>query len=169
MNRRNILSLSVIMAFGFALLPGSAAAQQKTFKEQLTGTWTVVSNDSVGPDGTKRQLYGPSPKGILIFVANGQFANILVRPDLPNFKGNRLEGTLEENRAVVHGTNANFGTWSVDEANKILILRNEGSTFPNDARRVSKRPFTLAGDELRVSNPTPGSGGKSESVYRRAK
>ena len=35
MNRRSILSLSVISAVGFALLPSSAVSQQKTLKEQI--------------------------------------------------------------------------------------------------------------------------------------
>ena len=62
MNRRHILSLSVTTALGLALLPGSALAQQKPLKERLAGTWTIVSNDNVSPDGTKRQLFGPIRK-----------------------------------------------------------------------------------------------------------
>src|SRR6266446_2632830 len=69
MNRFHILSLSVATALGLALLPGSALAQQKSLKEQLAGTWTIISNDNVAPDGTKRQLFGPHPKGILVLPA----------------------------------------------------------------------------------------------------
>jgi len=170
MNRRHILSLSVIMALGLALSPGSALSQQKSLKEQLTGTWTLVSNDNVAPDGTKRQLYGPNPKGILILDASGRYAQIYVRPDIPKFKvDNRQQGTPEENQAVVHGTTAQFGTWSVDEGSKTLIVHIEGSMFPNQAGTDSKRSVTLAGDDLKVSNPTPGSGGRSDSVWKRAK
>ena len=68
MNRFHILSLSVATALGLALLPGSALAQQKSLKEQLAGTWTIISNDNVAPDGTKRQLFGPNPKGILALL-----------------------------------------------------------------------------------------------------
>jgi hypothetical protein len=66
MNRRNILNLSAITAMGLAMLPGTALSQQKTLKEQLIGTWIVVSADSTAPDGKKEQLYGPNPKGILV-------------------------------------------------------------------------------------------------------
>ena len=168
MNRRHILSLSVAAALGLALLPGSALAQQNPLKEQLAGTWTIISNDNVAPDGTKRQLFGPNPKGILVLADNGQYAQIIVHPDRPNFKvNNRLEGTPEENTAAVHGTTATFGTWSVDEANKTITVRNEGSMFPNQVGTESKRSVTLQGDQLRVSNPTPASGGRSESVWKR--
>jgi hypothetical protein len=169
MKRRHILSLSVATGLGLVLLSGSALAQQKPLKEQLAGTWTIISNDNVAPDGTKRQLFGPNPKGILVLADNGQYAQIIVHPDRPNFKvNNRLEGTPEENTAAVHGTTAAFGTWSVDEANKTITVRNEGGMFPNQVGTESKRTVTLQGDQLRVNNPTPASGGRSESVWKRS-
>jgi hypothetical protein len=37
MNRRKVISLSALTAFGFALLTGSAVSQQKSLKDQLVG------------------------------------------------------------------------------------------------------------------------------------
>jgi hypothetical protein len=170
MNRRHILGLSLTTAAGLALLSGSALAQQKSLKEQLVGTWTLVSSDNVGSDGTKRQLFGAKPKGILILDASGHYAQIYFHSDLPKFKvNNRLEGTPEENKAVVHGTSAQFGTWSVDEAGKTLTRRIEGSLLPNQVAAETKNPVTLAGDELKMTATAPGSGGTSENVFKRAK
>ena len=105
MNRGSIVSIFATTALGLALLPGSAGGQQKSLKEQLVGVWTLVSNENTLLDGTKRQLFGPDPRGILIIDASGRYAQIQVRPDRPKFKvNNRLEGTAEENRAVVHAT-----------------------------------------------------------------
>jgi hypothetical protein len=160
----------MIAALALALLPGSALAQPKSLKEQLTGTWTLVSADNIAPDGTKREMFGPNPKGILILAANGQYAQIFVRPDVPKFQANnRSQGTAEENKAAVQGTIAQFGTWWVDEASKSLIVRFEGSMFPNLTGTESKRSVTLAEDELKVSNPNPGAGGRAETVFKRAK
>jgi hypothetical protein len=168
MNPRNILNFAAVTVLGLILLPGSALAQQKPLKEQLAGTWTIVSNDNTAPDGTKRQLFGPNPKGILVLAPNGQYAQIMVRADRPNFKANnRLEGTPEENKAAVHGTTATFGTWSADEASKTLIVRNEGGMFPNQVGTESKRSVTIGGDQLRISNAAPASGGISETVWKR--
>jgi Lipocalin-like domain len=170
MNSRTVLGVmtSMVLCTGIVLSSSFATAQQKSLKEQLIGTWTIVSNDNVAPDGTKRQLFGPNPKGILVLAANGHYAQIIVHPDRPNFKvNNRLEGTPEENTAAVHGTTATFGTWSVDEASTTLIVRNEGGMFPNQVGTESKRSVTLAGDQLRIGNPNPASGGRSESVWKR--
>jgi hypothetical protein len=169
MNRRTTLALSTtaLLCLGIAL-PDAALAQQKSLREQLTGTWMIVSNDNVAPDGTKRQLFGPNPKGLLVLASNGHYTQIIVHPGVAKFKiNNRLEGTPEENKAAVHGTTATFGTWSVDEASKTLIVSNEGGMFPNQAGTESKRSVTVAGDQLRVSNPAPASGGRSDSVWKR--
>jgi len=170
MKRAHTLSLSVITALGLALLPGAAVAQQKSLKEQLTGTWTLVSIDQTDKDGKKQQLFGPNPKGIQVLDASGKYSQIILRSDMAKFKANsRLEGTADENKAALQGTTANFGTWSVDEAGKTLIVRYEGSLFPNQAATESKRTISVAGDELKVSNPATGSGMRSDTVWRRAK
>ena len=73
MNQRHIITLSAIAALGLALLPGSAVSQQKSLKDQLVGTWTMVSQDQTLPNGSKLQPFGANPKGINVFDANGRF------------------------------------------------------------------------------------------------
>ena len=93
-----------------------------------------------------------------------------MRSDVPKFKvNNRLEGTPDETKAAYRGTVSTFGTWSFDDANKILITRIEGSLFPNQVGMEQKRAVKVTGDDLTVSNPMPAAGGKSESVWKRVK
>ena len=169
MNRRKLTTLFVVTA-GLGILSTPVLAQQKSLKEQLTGTWTIVSNDNTASNGTKRQPFGANPKGYMVLSSEGRYVQILTNPDRPKFKANsRLEGTPEENTAAVHATTATFGTWSVDEASKILLIRNEGGMYPNQVGTESKRTVSVTGDDLKVSNPTPGSGGTADSVFKRAK
>src|SRR5437879_1446686 len=114
MNRRHILSLSVITALGLAVLP-NALAQQKSLKEQLIGTWTFVSSTTKNADGSP--LWGSNPKGLIIFTDNGRFSSHTMRGDRPKFaSNNRGQGTPDENKAVAIGTISSFGTYTVDEA-----------------------------------------------------
>jgi hypothetical protein len=169
MSRGSIRNLPAITALALALLSGSAVSQQKSLKEQLVGSWAIVSNDNVAADGTKRQVFGPNPKGIMILAADGRYTLVVVNPARPKFKGNtRLDGTAEENKAAIEGAVASFGTWLTDEANNILITRIEGNLFPNDEGREQRRSITLRGDELHQVNPNPGSGGRAEIVFMRA-
>ena len=46
-----------------ALRPEIAVSQQKSFKDELIGSWTIVSNDNIGVNGEKRQILVPIQRG----------------------------------------------------------------------------------------------------------
>jgi hypothetical protein len=164
MKRVNVLGITTLLVLLGIVLP----AQAQLLKQHLIGTWTFVSSTTKLADGSP--AWGTNAKGLLIFTENGYFSSQIVRSDLPNFASkNRAQGTPEENKAVVQGSIATFGTYTVDEAKKAYTLKFEGSTFPNRVGTDETRPFTIAGDELRVINPSTSVGGSSELVYKRTK
>jgi Lipocalin-like domain len=170
MKRRTVLSLSAITALGLAMLPTGAVTQQKTLKEQIVGTWMLVSSDTVQPNGTRSPTFGPTPKGIAIFDSSGHYALEFTSSSLPKFAANnRTVGTAEENKAVVQGSLAHFGTYTVNEADRSFTLRIESSSFPNWTGTEQKRPFTVLGDDLKYTTPAASGGGSAELVWKRAK
>jgi hypothetical protein len=65
-------------------------------------------------------------------LTHGHFAQFITRSDLPKFAaGTADKGTPDENKAVLSGFVASFGTYTVDEADKTVITNVEGSVFPN--------------------------------------
>src|SRR5215813_4395566 len=172
MNRVFVFSLLAVGISGHALLPGSALSQQVQLKEQLVGAWTQVSIDATSPDGTKRELFGPDPKGIVIYTSDGHFALVQTRADLTKLAtSNRATATPEEAKAVVAGSIAYFGRYSVDEASKFVTVDIQGSTFANQigSANDNKRIVTsLTANELRLTNPTSASGVRIELVFKRA-
>ena len=76
MDRRSILTIGA--AAGLGLLPRAVIAQQKTLKEQIVGSWTLVSWVQTRPDGTKNYRFGNSPKGVNMFSPTGRFSIIIV-------------------------------------------------------------------------------------------
>src|SRR6266850_5462204 len=54
-----------LLLLGVVLSTGAVCAQ--TAKD-LAGTWTLVSADTVRPDGSRVPTFGASPKGILVFT-----------------------------------------------------------------------------------------------------
>src|SRR5258706_10666843 len=164
MKRLSISTLTVIIALlclGVAL-PKAAVAQ--TAKD-LVGTWTLVSGDTVHPDGSRVPTFGAHPKGILIFTADGRIFYLYSRADLPKFaSNNRAKGTPEENAAVVRGSIATFGTYTV--ADKTVMIKVEHSTFPNWIGTDQKRTITVNGDELKWTNPAGSAGGVAAAARR---
>jgi hypothetical protein len=171
MNRRSLLTTPVPMMLAAALvLPSSIVAQEITLKE-LLGSWIFVSAQDVRPDGSKVDPWGPNPKGAAMFDANGRFTFMIMRSDLPKFaSNNRAQATAEEGKAVAQGMIAFYGTYTINEGDKTLTTRIEGSSYPNLIGGEQKRTITsLTADELRYINPTTSTGTKAESVWRRAK
>ena len=166
MNNRSIFNLCAMTALGLTLMPGNIFAQ--TAKD-IVGTWKPVSVTVTGLDGRKTEPFGPNPNSILTFDANGRFVLVNTRPDLPKFaSNNRMQGTAEENKAIVQGTIAYFRTYTV--VDKVIIHKLEGSTWPNWAATDQKRPIiSLTGDEMKLSNPAASVGGTAEATYKRIK
>ena len=160
MRRLAVLTATTVsvLVMGGALPAGDAVAQQKSLKEQLVGTWRLVSVDNVRDDGSKIELFGPNPKGILIYTSDGYFALVNTRSDPPKLASNSRDP--EEYKGVVQGSIAYFGTYSVNEADNVITAQIEGSTFANMiAGPNQKRIITsLTVDELKFTNLASTSG-----------
>ena len=159
MGRLGMLALAVAALIGLAA--GGAPAQQKPLKDQVVGTWSLVSGSQIGPDAN----------GLLILDGSGQMSMQIMRPGRPKFASNsRVRGTPEENQAAVQGMISYFGRYSVDDADKTLTYQIERSSYPNWDGTEQKRPFTVTADELRYTNPAPSSGGApAQLVWKRLK
>ena len=143
-----------------ASMTTSCYSQQKSLKEQLVGTWTLVEANN----------YGPAPNGSAIFESNGRFSIILLRSDLPKYaSNNRTKGTPNEYKATVEGSFAFFGTYSISGTD--LNLHVEGSTFPNWTGTEQKRVnLTVTDDQFKYMNPVPSGGVGSDVVsWKRVK
>jgi hypothetical protein len=103
-----------------------------------------------------------------MFDANGHFTQMLLRADLPKY-ANRLQGTPEQNKAVAQGLVAYYGTYSVNEADKVINVHIMGGSFAAFNGTDGKRIITsLTADELKITNPATSGGTTAESVWKRA-
>ena len=162
MKRLGILGLSAMLAAGLASSPGSAVAQQKSLKEQLVGTWILVSCDYKVADGTTFPFCVNS-SGSLSFDASGRYTEVVAARGRPKFTAGR-NSPADEFKAAALGLGANFGTWSANDADKIITRHIEGARVPNAEGTDEKDMATIVGDELRLVVDYGG-----VEVWRRAK
>jgi hypothetical protein len=150
----------------------SAVSQEKSPKEQLVGTWTLVSWDQRNADGTIFQQFGASPKGMAFFDAGGHYIITVMRSDRPKYAidsfGQLAQATAEENKATAQGTITYFGTYSVNEADRTIDVRVEASSFPNWNGTDLERFFEVADDRLQLTVRPPG-GGSVDVLWKRTK
>jgi len=171
MSRPHIVRLSAVAALTLALLPSGASSQQKSLKDQLVGSWTLVSSTQTTKEGVKSDRWGPNPRGRAIFEADGRYTFMIFRSDIPKFTSANLnEVTPAEAKAAIQGMTANYGTWSIDEATKTLTTNIEGSSSPNLTRGTQKRVISsLTAGELKYTNPASQIGTVDDVVWKRTK
>jgi hypothetical protein len=161
---RRLVSFAAIMAvlgIGIGFVDRDATAQQQSLKEQLVGTWILAAWEQVRPDGSKFQKYGTDPRGFHIFERNGRFFAMMARPDLPKIAASDPQkATPEEARAIMAGSIAYYGTYSVNEAERMVVLRMDASTFPNQlGRELPRRIVSVTANEMVYANPDATTGG----------
>ena len=168
--KRFTLCVAAICLLGSPMARAQTKRNEKAkAAESVVGTWTLVSE--VAHQGEKTTLpLGPNPLGSIMLDPGGRFILMIARPNLPKFAANKRDaGTPEENKAVLAGSLAFFGTYSVNEADHVLTLHPEASTFPNWVGADQKRYTAVAGDEMKWTNRTPAIGAEVvELVWKRA-
>ena len=165
-----VLLFVVVLSFGAILVVSDVRAQGESLAKQIQGSWILVSNTNE-QDGKKSDLLGPNPRGFLVFTPEGRFSLIMVRASLPKFaSNNRLKGTDEENKAVVKGSVAMFGTYKVvsEKENKVIV-HVDGGTFPNWDGKDLPRTITVSRDELKQIVPGAAVGGTNYAIWKRVK
>jgi Lipocalin-like domain len=170
-NRRFVLGACVAIALGAASLLGVAAAQQSSIKDQLVGTWMLVSVVNEAADGSKSEGFGSNPKGVIIFANDGHFSLFQSRAEVPKIAASdRAKATPEEAMAIVAAAIAYYGTFSVSD-DKTISVKINASTFANVAGgSEQKRIITgLTADELKFTNPRTPAGVTLHTVWKRAK
>ncbi len=162
---KHIAFVPIFALFGLLVTSGSPFAQSA---DKLVGTWIDVSNLNVAKDGSQSEIFGANPSGLVMFQPNGRFMVIYTRANLPKFaSGNRMQGTPEENKAIVQGTFAMFGTYSVE--GKTLTLNVAGGTWPSWTGTTQTAELTFrTNDEMAYAIPNT-IGGKSINTLKRVK
>jgi hypothetical protein len=115
--------------------------------------------------------FGEKARGMMVLGADGRYSLILSRVTLPKFAGNiRTKGTPDENKAIVDGSIAHFGKYTIDDGGKSITFNVEVSTFPNWEGTAIKRTLKVAGDQLTYTVTAPSAGGPAaDVVWKRIK
>ena len=100
-------------------------------KNNVVGSWKLISA-YVDNHGTRLDIFGSNPSGMLIFTEDLQFIVVINNPDIPKFvSGDRLKGTPEEYKTAVVNSLGVYGTYTIDGNGDFLEEHVLGSTFQN--------------------------------------
>ena len=91
-----------------------------------------------------------------MFSSEGHFALFQSKTAIPRIAANdRAKATPEEALAIVASAIAYYGTYSVSEADKTILVKVNASTFANIADGAEQKRIitSLTADELKFTNP----------------
>jgi hypothetical protein len=148
--KRVILGPAVLVSC--MTLTAAADAQPKSLKDQLVGTWTLASIVNTDDKGAKSTPWTARPLGAYMFDEAGHFAEMIINPD-------------KDNATVDY-----YGTYSVDEGGKTIVLHVIGSSASRFNGTDAKRTVvSISDDSMETHNAVASLGGSADSVWKRAK
>jgi hypothetical protein len=165
--KKVVMALLLFAVLSIGAISGALAQE---LAKQIQGSWALVSNINE-QDGKKTEVFGPNPRGFVVFTPEGRFSMIMMRASLPKFaSNNRIKGSPEENQAVIQGSVAYFGSYKVvSEKDQKVNLLIDGCTFPNWDGQDLPRIITVSGDEMKLVNPAAAIGGTNYVILKRVK
>jgi len=157
--------LSVLAVATAALFCLAVPANAQALKDQVLGTWTLVSNVQKYQDGKEENDFGPKGKGLLILDRTGWFSLQIIGGDRAKQTGRPVNPI---GPAITY-----FGTYTVGEGDKSLVYKVQGSTYPNFEGTEQKATITIinADDMTYVRAPIAGPQGSfvPTLTWKRAK
>jgi hypothetical protein len=130
-------------------------------KNAIVGSWELLAAEARYDDGSVELLYGPSPRGLLIYTPDGTMAAQISRSERVRFAFDDMaRGTPEGLAAAFSGYVAYFGRYELKEAEGAIVHHVEGSMFPNWCGNAQRRLASLEGDRLTISTPRMRVGGR---------
>ena len=128
---------------------------------KLFGAWRLVETTS---DGQVRPERGACPLGLITYHESGWMA-AQIQPDRPPVAMAGAEPTGEEAKAALYGYTAYFGSFTVDEINKIITHHRLGSVTPGWRKKPDYlRAYAFEGPDRVVLRPL---GNKVALVWER--
>jgi hypothetical protein len=172
MNPQGLRGVCATAALALGWLSVPAIGQQQSPKEQLVGTWTLISWSQMNADGTSVQQFGINPKGGAFFDAGRHYIISVMRADRAKYAiadfGQIAQATADENKATAQGTITYFGTYSVNEADLIIAMHVEASSVPNWNGTDLTRFFEITEDQLKLTVRPP-RGGTVDVLWKRTR
>jgi hypothetical protein len=154
MERREFIALIGMAA---AAMPSRAGAEPThppdSISGRLVGTWSFVSSVNTRKDGSTFDRWGANPSGIFMFDRGGNYAQIIVGSESKMFGAK---------------TFCAFGTYSIDDAKKLLVTRIASCSAPKLTGTSQNRDILLlTADEFKYSNPLTSHGAIAEVLWKR--
>ncbi len=166
-----LVQLLALSAACVALTPPSAYGQ--SLRDQMLGTWTLVSLTRFVGDVEEPGLMGRDAIGRIIFAPDGHMCFNAMRANRSKFGSRDFQaGTPEEKTAAYDSYTGYCGRYEVNDQEQSVVFRLELSSYPNRTETMQKRFAEVTGNRLKIKSAPILSEGRQivgVAVWERAK
>jgi len=149
--KRNLMGVAVI--FLCSILSNTSSIGEEK-KNPFVGTWKLISFETHRSDGTVMYPFGKELQGLIMYDAKGYWSCHIMGKNRPVFaSGQMAKGTPEEIRSAFEGALCYWGTYDIDEKEKILKLHIIDSLYPNWRDADQKRFYEFSGNRYSIKTP----------------
>jgi hypothetical protein len=125
----------------------------KFLKQEIIGTWKLVSWVYKNENGEEVDYFGKNSTGILTYDKPGYMNAQLMKGDRSRFTSDSINGgTPDETYGAFHSYLAYFGKYYEEKPGEMVHIV-EGSLFPNWIGNKEVRYGRIEGDKLILSTP----------------
>jgi hypothetical protein len=144
----------LLIALVGILVAGVSNADAQVTKQQIVGTWSVLSVVANKADGDQFEVFGPHPQGQFTFTAGGNFSIHISRSGhLDADSHGRSSGAPpEENKDATVRYFSEYGTYTFSSDGS-LLLHIIGSSVRNLDGTEQKRSVQITNDEMKWATP----------------
>ena len=115
------------------------------------GLWHLVDVNFYNVNNEIVKLYGESPRGMILYDAQGRVTVQIMQRDRPPLPKTRTaENALADYVTILRGYVAYFGTYDVDETARTVTHHLEGSLIPDWVGTDLVRQYEFADDNQKL-------------------
>jgi Lipocalin-like domain len=178
MTRNSIAIGAVLLAATIAALPysgvaGSATSRQRQptpIKEQIAGTWQLVSIYEENGGGEDIDQFGNAPKGRFMLDRRGNFSFQIMSQDARAQSANTRAAVIKTRAGGNLEATTYFGTYLVDEASHKLTLQVAYCLFGSCDKIKRTAELKIRGNTLELTSAfeaSPTGAPYSHTVWKR--
>lgn len=129
------------------------ASTRESTSHLLLGTWRVLRYETWDSQGRSATPFGDPAAGYAVFDATGHaFIQLMRTPPARPF-ASPDRPTSKEIRAAYFGFAAYYGTYTTDDAARVVTIRVEGSNMPSYTGTDQVRSYHIEGETLTLGVP----------------
>jgi hypothetical protein len=129
--------------------------------ELFIGAWTVVSSEARSETGEVLRPFGDNPVGMIVYERSGRMSVQIMNPERVQFRSaDRASCSGTEAKDALLHYDAYFGTYSVDEVQRVVTHHVVGSLLPNWIGAEQRRSYEFSGNRLILTSTPMQYGGR---------